>query len=71
VAQSCRSRMSAQWPLLGVKRTKREWLAAVSALTDISDLDLLRECEGIVHLDPEITHGAFDSRMPEQELDGT
>jgi hypothetical protein len=64
--------MSAQWPLLGVKRTKQVLFGPlVSALTDVSDLDLLRECEGIVHLDPEITHGAFDSRMPEQELDGT
>jgi hypothetical protein len=43
----------------------------VPALPSASDLDLLREGEGIVHLDPEITYGAFDSRVPEQELDGT
>ena len=44
---------------------------SMSALPGISDLDLLREGEGIVHLDPEIAYGAFHSRVPEQELYGT
>lgn len=43
---------------------------SMSALPGISDLDLLRESEGIVHLDPEVAYGAFDSRVPEQELHG-
>ena len=44
---------------------------SISALPGILDLDLLREGEGIVHLDPEIAYGAFHSRVPEQELYGT
>ena len=44
---------------------------SVSALPGISDLDLLRKGEGIIHLDPEIAYGAFDSRVPEQKLYGT
>ena len=72
MARSCHSRMSAQWSLLGVKRTKQELFGPlVSALPGISDLDLLGEGEGIVHLDPEIAYSAFDSRVPQQELHGT
>ena len=51
------------------ERTKRG--QSMSALPSISDLDLLGEGEGIVHLDPEIAYGAFDSRVPEQELHDT
>jgi integrase len=43
--------MSAQWSLLGVKRTKQELFGPlVSALPGISDLDLLGEGEGIAVL---------------------
>jgi len=38
---------------------------SISALSGISDLDLLREGEGIVYLNPEIAYGAFDPRVPE------
>jgi hypothetical protein len=43
----------------------------MSALPTISGIDLFRYGEGIVNLDPEITHGAFDPRVPEQVLHGT
>ena len=43
----------------------------VPAVPSTSDLDLLREGEGIVHLDPEIAYGAFDPRVPKQELHRT
>jgi len=32
-------------------------------------VDLLRDRERVVHFNPEIPHGAFDLRMPEQQLD--
>jgi hypothetical protein len=44
---------------------------SMSALPGISDVDLLRYGEGIIYFDPEITHGAFHSRVPEQKLYGT
>ena len=33
-----------------------------------SELDLLRQGQGIIDLDPEVTDGAFDLRMAEQQL---
>ena len=36
----------------------------------ISDINLFRYCEGIIYLDAEISHRAFDLGMTEQELDG-
>ena len=36
----------------------------------ISDINLFRYCEGIIDLDAEISHRAFDLGMSEQELDG-
>ena len=34
-----------------------------------SDVDLLRDCQGIVDLDPQIADRAFQLGMPEQKLD--
>ena len=36
----------------------------------ISDINLFRYCEGIIYLDAEISHRAFDLGMSEQKLDG-
>ena len=36
-----------------------------------SHVDLLGNCKGIVNLDAEIAHGAFDLGMAQQQLDGT
>jgi hypothetical protein len=35
----------------------------------ISDINLFGYCEGVIDLDAEISDGAFDLGMPEQELD--
>jgi hypothetical protein len=34
-------------------------------------VDLFRDCEGIVTLDSEATHGAFDFRVLQQQVHGT
>lgn len=44
-------------------------LSGVSRLP--SDIDLLRDLDGIVDLDAEITDSAFDLRVTEQELHGS
>ena len=36
----------------------------------ISDIDLFRNCQGVIDLDAEIPDRAFDLGMPEQKLDG-
>jgi len=36
----------------------------------LSELDLLRNAEGVVDLDAEIANGAFELRMSEEELNG-
>jgi hypothetical protein len=33
-----------------------------------SELDLLRDAEGVIHLDPEIANHALQLRMAEQQL---
>ena len=43
---------------------------SMSALPGMSDINLFRYCEGIIYLDAEISHRAFDLGMSEQELDG-
>jgi hypothetical protein len=43
---------------------------SMSALPDISDINLFRYCEGIINLDAEISDRAFDFGMSEQKLDG-
>lgn len=35
-----------------------------------SEFDLLGDAESVVHLDPEIANGAFQLRVPKQQLDG-
>jgi hypothetical protein len=35
----------------------------------ISDVNLFRNCEGIIDFDPEIAHRAFDFGMPQEQLD--
>jgi len=35
-----------------------------------SDVDLIRDCQGVIDLNAEIPDRAFDLGMPEQELDG-
>jgi hypothetical protein len=55
---------------ISTKRTKSVG-QSMSALPGISDIDLLRYGERIIDFDPEIAHGAFHSRVPEQELHGT
>ena len=42
----------------------------MAAPPQLSDLDLLGDCQGIIYFDAEIADGAFDLRMPEQELHG-
>ena len=34
-----------------------------------SDINLFRDCEGVIHFDAEIPNGAFDLGMSEQKLD--
>jgi hypothetical protein len=36
----------------------------------ISDINLFRYCQRIIHFDPEISNCAFDLGMSEQKLDG-
>ena len=36
----------------------------------ISDVDLFRYCEGIIYLDAEVSDGAFNLAVAEQELHG-
>jgi hypothetical protein len=36
---------------------------STSALPGYSDINLFRDCEGIIYLDAEISHGAFDLSM--------
>jgi len=38
----------------------------MSALPGISDVYLLRNCQGVIDLDAEISDRAFDLRVPEQ-----
>ena len=42
----------------------------MSALPLFSDVDLLGDCNGIINLDAEVSHGAFDLCVTEQELYG-
>lgn len=35
-----------------------------------SDVNLFRYREGVIYLDAQISDGAFDLRVPEQQLDG-
>ena len=35
----------------------------------ISDVNLLRYCQGVIYFDAQISDGAFDLRVPEQKLD--
>ena len=40
----------------------------MSALPDISDINLFRYREGIIYLNAEVSDGAFNSCVSEQEL---
>jgi hypothetical protein len=42
---------------------------SLSALPGISDVNLFRNCQGVIDLNAEIPDRAFDLGMPEQELD--
>jgi hypothetical protein len=42
----------------------------MSALPDISDINLFRYCESIINLDAEMSDRAFDFGMSDQKLDG-
>jgi hypothetical protein len=46
---------SPRWPWLG---------RAVRLCPDTSDIDLFRHGKGVVNLDAEVPHGAFDSLVP-------
>ena len=35
------------------------------------ELDLFRDAEGVINLDPEVAHRAVQLRMPEQQLHGS
>lgn len=59
------------------RRNRRNWPnrprfvgQSMSALPGISDVDLFRYRQGIIHLDAEVSDGAFDLSVAEQELDG-
>jgi len=41
----------------------------MSALPGILDIYLFRNCQGIIHLDTEISNGAFDLAVAKQKLD--
>ena len=43
---------------------------SISALPDISDVNLFRYRQSIIHLDAKVSDGAFDLSVAEQELDG-
>ena len=43
---------------------------SISALPCTSNIDLLRDREGIVHIDAEIPHSALYLSVTEQKLDG-
>jgi hypothetical protein len=43
----------------------------MSALPSVSDIDLFGYCEGIIYLDAEVSDGAFDFGVAEQELHGS
>src|SRR6478735_5039444 len=43
---------------------------SIFALPPVSDIDLLGNREGIVHLDTEIPDGAFDLSVPQEQLHG-
>ena len=43
---------------------------SMSALPSISDIDLFSYREGIIYLDAEVSDGAFDFGVAEQELHG-
>jgi hypothetical protein len=42
----------------------------VSGLPQESDVDLLGNSEGVIHLDTQIAHSALNFAMAQQELDG-
>jgi hypothetical protein len=42
----------------------------MSALPGISDINLFRYCQGIVHFDAQISDRAFDLGVAKQKLDG-
>jgi hypothetical protein len=43
----------------------------VQAAPENLDLDLLGNCERVINIDAEISDGALDLGMAQQELDGT
>ena len=43
---------------------------SMSALPLFSDVNLLGKCDSIINFDAEISHGAFDFCVTEQELHG-
>ena len=43
----------------------------MSALPLISDVDLLRNRKGVIHLDAKVANRALDFSMPEEQLDGS
>ena len=55
--------------LLGTK-LRFEVGQSMSALPGISDVNLVRYCQGIIHFDAQISNGAFDLGVAKQKLDG-
>ena len=43
---------------------------SASALPLSSDVDLLGNGQGIIYFDAQVSNGAFNLRVPKQELDG-
>jgi hypothetical protein len=43
----------------------------LSALPLISDVDLLSDRQGIIHLDAKVANRALDLSVPEEQLDGS
>lgn len=54
--------------LIGTNR-QLEGGQSMSALPGTSDINLFRYCQGVIDLNAEISHCAFDLGMPKQELD--
>lgn len=45
--------------------------SGIGGIASRSDVDLLGDLDGIIHLDAEVAHRALDLRMSEQKLDGS
>jgi hypothetical protein len=56
--------------VLGHKPAVGGWAEHVRFCPGISDINLFRYCQGIVHFDAQISNGAFDLGVAEQKLDG-